>query len=867
MTTTTPQIWKRATQRIALSEWQRSALVVLGLLLLPFVVFAPITLGRQIFFFHDVQYYFFPYHKLVVDDLRQGYLPLWNPYAFSGIPLLGDGQTAMFYPPNWLFFVLPTALALNYDILLQFSLAGAGMFLYLRRLGAGRSSALLAALAYMFNGFITTRVVHLSIMSGAAMIPWVFWGLEGLRRRLGWATFSSAALVVAMQTVAGHPQVPIYSAVGLGAYLLVRELVAAERSRAASVLRTLALLAAVYVTAYSLAAVQLFPWIDFARFSPRAAYARFEFVAGQSVVGVDWLLLLMPYIFGGVRMGLWSDHAPYVPQGIYIWERSAYLGMLPLALGVVALLAWPRGASAEARARRGAVLALGAVLLVGLLIAGSRDTFVAQVIYNTPVLGKLRAYSRAVILVAFALAALAGLGLQQLIDAGRTRRIERATRWALWVVAGGLVLTLALVALLGPILLQTRPPGWVARLLAAHLILARPNTYVPLILSASTAALLVWWSRRGARPLPLVALALVAVDMTVYAVGFNPTASPDVFETVPPSVQFLQRDTTFFRTATFLDDDKLDPMTARSQLAISWGLAFGIPSINGFNSLQPRRYTDLLFGPDVDDVSYGFLSNNRLLQPGDHRLSMLQARYVLVQPGVEVRAGPDFKRIYTDPSVTIYENKRVYPRAYFVSRVRSVSSQVEAFAALRSSAFNPRSEAVVEGGFDPGQIDRQTPSSSTSQATVEDLGPNRLRVTVETNSQRLLVLGEMYMPGWYAALDGRPVPIYRTNYLFRGIVVPAGKHTIELVYRPLSAIAGAALSLVTALLLIIPASIKRRRTGKRRMAGAGSPPHVDIAEQLVLGKVEGHAHANGGSRRTERVRGRSRHTSGAGDRR
>jgi hypothetical protein len=72
---------------------------------------------------------FYPYHALTSALVAHGELPLWNPYAFSGIPLLGDGQTAMFYPPNWLFFLVPGRAALNYDVMLQFSVAGAGLYL------------------------------------------------------------------------------------------------------------------------------------------------------------------------------------------------------------------------------------------------------------------------------------------------------------------------------------------------------------------------------------------------------------------------------------------------------------------------------------------------------------------------------------------------------------------------------------------------------------------------------------------------------------------------------------------------------------------------------------------------------------------
>src|SRR5215211_7659903 len=82
-----------------LAHWA-DHLIVGALLILPLLIFPGPALLRSVFYLHDVQYYFYPYHALSAAFVTHGELPLWNRYAFSGIPLLGDGQTAMFYPPN-----------------------------------------------------------------------------------------------------------------------------------------------------------------------------------------------------------------------------------------------------------------------------------------------------------------------------------------------------------------------------------------------------------------------------------------------------------------------------------------------------------------------------------------------------------------------------------------------------------------------------------------------------------------------------------------------------------------------------------------------------------------------------------------------
>ena len=65
----------------------------------------------------------------------------------------------------------------------------------------------------------------------------------------------------------------------------------------------------------------------------------------------------------------------------------------------------------------------------------------------------------------------------------------------------------------------------------------------------------------------------------------------------------------------------------------------------------------------------------------------------------------------------------------------------------------------------------------------------------------MLVLSEIYYPGWTATLDGQPVEIGRVNYVLRALRIPAGRHELRLEFRPTSvaatdAVAYAALALL-----------------------------------------------------------------------
>jgi hypothetical protein len=862
LSTAPPTLASNLKLRAWLLRWGDLA-IVLALALLPLVFFARIALVESTFYLLDVQGYFFPYHVAPVHMLAQGQAPLWNPYAFSGIPLIGDGQTALFYPPSWLFFVLPGAAALNYDILAQFSIAGVSFYLFARELRLWRAPALLGALAYMFGGFMTARVVHLSIMSGAALIPLLFFCVERALRTQSLRSFALAAVAVALQTVAGHPQIPVYTALALGLYVLVR---AVERAVAGARWRALLLplqLASIYVLGYGLAAIQLAPWVELAQQSPRAANASFDFVFSGSMFGSDWLLFLFPYLYGALERGPYAVQPMHIYTGIRVWEHLAYVGILPLALAAVGLLellgGWrvrdarpaavdkEPGLRDEDRTKRTTTrqyLAIPAprypspgihrwfttlyfalLLLLSLLIAAGQHGPLADLIYATPGIGKLRAVERFVALAAFALTVLAALGVQRLVEPHGLR-----TRW-MRLAVGVVALTTALIPYYVLALLH-RPSVQSALALkpedVQNMTLSQANAAVPLLLACASAALLAWWAwRRPGLSAAAIAVGLVLVDLATFAPHFNPTTDPQIYHTEPQVLSVFKNETEPFRKATYVTDIALDTRTAQEALAVSWGLVYGVEDINGFNSLQPRRYTDYVFGPDVEDVSYGYLLRKQLYASQSSILSSLNVKYLLAPAGVDPPItssltdlpasldpliGSNFRLIFTNERVRVYENTKAYPRAYFVDRVRLESDPRTVLATVTADGFDGRHEALVETDTLPPIA--PVGATRTDSVTWVQHTPNRLILSTSTATPRFLVLSEMYFPGWRAYVDGVETPIYRTNYLFRGVEVPAGGHTVEFVYRPNSVLLGAAISLVS-LALVAGLLVAERRRSRR----------------------------------------------------
>ncbi len=90
-------------------------------------------------------------------------------------------------------------------------------------------------------------------------------------------------------------------------------------------------------------------------------------------------------------------------------------------------------------------------------------------------------------------------------------------------------------------------------------------------------------------------------------------------------------------------------------------------------------------------------------------------------------------------------------------------------------------------------------SESSNVAEVKILSHEPHSITVSTSSKKpsLLLLSEVFYPGWIAKLDGGEIPIYRVNYAFRAVTVDAGKHKIEFHFRPASIYAGFAVTFIS----------------------------------------------------------------------
>jgi hypothetical protein len=185
--------------------------------------------------------------------------------------------------------------------------------------------------------------------------------------------------------------------------------------------------------------------------------------------------------------------------------------------------------------------------------------------------------------------------------------------------------------------------------------------------------------------------------------------------------------------------------------------------------------------------------------PLERAWELLNVHYVVTWlEDLSVPAEPVFEEPAKRGEVTyIHRLEAEHPRVWIVYEAEVASSQDEALDRVAGPGFDPYSLAVLG---EPLEASLSGQVADLPQARLAEFSPSRLLVEVDHTSDGLLVLSELYYPGWRATVDGRQAPIHRTDAILRAVEVPAGQHQVEMVFDPPTVKLGLAISGITLLL-------------------------------------------------------------------
>jgi len=721
-----------------LSNQRSWSLLILAAALL--IAFHRLLLG-EVFFWGLPALQFYPWREYAFDLIRQGQLPLWNPYNGAGAPLLANYQSALLYPLNWFGLVLPLAWAMSVTAVLHLFIAGWGMWRLTHRLGFSVLGQGISALAFAFTGYTVARLGTYPTVFTAAWIPWALWAALGLLQHTRRRDVATLALVIAMQLLAGHAQTTWYSMLLLAtfsAWWLV--------THRPFQWRALPLLILALVLGAAIAAAQLIPTAELLAQSQRSDGVDYETVMNFSYAPARLLNFLSPNIFGNPGDG------SYITKGAF-FEDAVYIGLIPLVAALVAVITWLWRKLRRVAPVSGDTIVPFALLItvVGLLLAfGKNAPFFPFLYDNIPTFSMFQAPVRWHIWTVFGLSLLAGVGVTFW---SRGYWLFFATRLA---IAG--CLGAAILALIAPEIL---PPEVTEN--AGLLVIIHAVVVTGLLGAAAGVLTLIQPESTTSSSYPrwiLAVLLVVALDLIYAAQGLNPTIPASFFDRQPAASTAARgywptEVDRIVKYDTFLlfDDYRVavDQQTAfRSSHLTNLNLLDRIPIFNNFEPLLVglhKQYADLL---EDNPAARG---------------QLLQAAAV--------------SQIYTAAAQSQSTTLPAH-RAWFVSAA-CYHPDLQSLQAALIGTWEPAVQVHLLG-----QGDCQPPSTPAGSATVQITADTAadLRLTVSAPQAGWLVLADTHYPGWQASLDGTPLIIQSANLAFRAVPVPAGEHQIAFTYQP-----------------------------------------------------------------------------------
>jgi hypothetical protein len=666
----------------------------------------------------DVITQIYPWKKLTIDTWKSGEVPMWNPYSFSGTAHAGNYQSAVFSPLNVLFFILPFIDAWSILILLQPLLAGLFMYLFVKSLGRSREASLLAAIAFMFCGFMVVWMAYGTLGYAALFLPLIFWGIH---KKYGWPI----SLGIVLSLVSGHFQVSIYVIGAAAAYILWKKQ-----------WRTLWFV----LLGLLIAAPQILLGLrSFALSARGAAVLRGEIIPWQYL-----LTFIAPDFFGNpVTRNDWFGHYA---------EWAGFVGVIPLLLAVFA--------ATKKTLREGWFFVLLAVLT--LLFALPTPLNDLLYVLKIPVLSGSAA-SRIILLTSFSLATLAAFGLDALIADWKDNRRKKIIIFAL-VCVGLLGLTWLVLLLAHPLPVD-------------KLAIAKRNFVLPSMIVLAGVALFISglirkkWLKIG---IVSIILAATAFDLLRFAVKWMPFDPRKYMYPEIKSLTYLQ---------SRVGNDRVFGNIGSGEV----GTQFRIPLVEGYDAVYQARY-----GEFISAASEGTLvSLNRSVVLLDKNglytrniLEFLGARYILHRKsdGRNIWAYPfwkypSYRVVYSDDAYEVWENPDAYPRAFLASSYTIEATGKDIIDKLFAKDFDRRNTIVFE------EEPFIQPQPGTGSAYIAAYRSNKVTVETDASSPKLLFLSDVYDAGWHATVDGKKSPVYRADYDFRAVAVPAGKHTVEFRYH------------------------------------------------------------------------------------
>ncbi len=715
----------------------------------------------------DVFSQFFPWKYQIVDLLKQGIWPLWNPLSLSGTPILATYHSAPFLPFNAL-LLLPKYYGWGFYIMGQTIVAALGMYLLLGRYVKDPLVKIAGALVFCLSGLMTTWLEFGTGVWSASQLPWIFLFLEGYLATKKLRYLVGVSLSFILLFLAGHAQLTMYSGGLFLAYLVYRN----YKKELVTRLSFYPVIA--WILAIGVSAAALLPTIAQVGLSVRGseAYSKsFNFGLNS---WYEFIRLYAADFFGNPTTYNHWDSISY-------HEQSSFLGVVALVFILGILLN---------RLKDKTVIFWSLVFAASLFMA--LDSPFTQWLYKQPLpFLTYSSASRTFFISSFSGAILAALSLQRFLNEPKfVYLLRRSIRLLIAPLIGALIGLFICRQILAPYLGTVDGDfGY------KNVMTSIKNSLLPLMLLVLIYGLS--FVNKFKKVVVLVLMLLIFFDLGRYFLKYNPFVQGNLVFPKTPIHEYLNDQTGLFRIAR-VDPEIMTPNT--------W-MQYNLSSIEGYDPLALENYARLF-----NRVNGGSYSNSvgryvELTNYPSKFIDALNVKYLVAikrtakselfgdQLNYRVRAS-EYKEVFSDKSSAVLINPHATERAYFIENLTTFKSKDKMAELLDEKEFDPTKEALIV------ESSEKTENFAKGQLSIEKYSPNEVTLKTNSDSEGFVVLADTFDPGWQLYEDGEYKKQYEANGALRGFYTKPGEHLYTFKYWPKSFDIGLKVSAVSFMLLL-----------------------------------------------------------------
>lgn len=716
---------------------------------------------------------YYPWMSSLKHGMENGYVPLWNFHSYSGSPLVANFASAIFNPLNIFLYIMNVAEFTTLMPFLRVVFVATGTYFFLRGLKFSGMPSFIGGTLFAFAGFQIVWLSNYPNMTVVMYLPWLMLSMQKIASGHSMAWFFALILLSVFQFLGGHPESSFHMYIIVIPYFFYQlYLQWSSGTSAPLICRGCLMVVGAGTLSLGCVAFQLIPFMEYLPYTTRYfeiieqgnnIFGSFDFVALLKLIGGT---VINPDFFGNpVDSNYWT-FANYNEQNSFFSVAGLFLCGIGIMVNISPGNRTPhemeRASSASMSHPYGkSFFIIGAVLSFAMVV---RVPWFYALVTRLPLFSMAANY-RLIFVFVFCMTVVATAGVQAVCN-GEVRVLQIAIVLSVTSIMA-LLLHFSTLHEIESIYLNYR----IEKIALFFITLAA-------VALACTATI---YSRRAAFLFPLVAVLTIFAEYGYYGIDYNTFIDRKNIYPESPVIRYITSQPGKYRVVGW-----------QGALLAGAEQVYGYDSITGYDPMKIYAYEKILTSVNG---TYSPIFTCEIQSLESDWLNFLNVKYIVTPPENQdqIFSSERFSLVYQGYDGKVYENRECYPRVFRVGSPKMVKnlngSGIKEIDLMQTDQidFNGNSPEIIK--YEANEITVNL--TSQDNGYILDISPS------------LIVLSEVWFPGWKLFVDGREGKIEKINSTFMGVMVSGGEKEIKFLFKPDSFRKGLWISFASLLVVIL----------------------------------------------------------------